>query len=254
MDKEKIKLSDGQIYDIDDILYRRNLFTIEFDKDVDIDGLVNDPSIFNEITILTRNSEECGKYEGYNTVYKLDGNVVILSNDESVYVEPPENNNTVEEPEYIEYIPTLEEIKFSKISELSNICNDEIEKGVDLEINGEIESFSYKLEDQNNIKDAFDLALQTGMDIPYHCNGSSIKIYTAQQIIDLYVAQKMNLTRNTSYFNQLKMTVLSMDNKDEIDSIKYGDELTGEYLKNYNEAIEHEQNALNALIEQRGEK
>lgn len=247
MDKEKIRLSNGQIYNIDDLRYKFNLFEIDFDNDIDVDGLINDPSIFNKITILTRNEEECGSYDGYNTIYSVDGNTITLSNDKSVYVEPSINNPILTEE--IEYIPTIAEVRQSKLCELSNICNDTIEHGVDLDINGVTEHFSYKIEDQNNIKDKFDIAIKTRMDVPYHSDGGSIKKYTSEQIINLYISEKLNLAHHATYFNQLKMYINTLEDIDSISSIAYGCELTGKYLENYNNAIEQETLALNTLID-----
>ena len=60
------------------------------------------------IDILTSGGIKCTStpFIDYITIYKTDGNKVILSNDESVYVEPP-----IIEPEPVEpYIPTPEEL------------------------------------------------------------------------------------------------------------------------------------------------
>lgn len=60
------------------------------------------------IDILTSGGIKCTSvpFTNYITIYKTDGNTVILSNDESVYTEPP----TIE-PEPVEpYIPTPEEL------------------------------------------------------------------------------------------------------------------------------------------------
>lgn len=251
MNKEKIKLSNGQSYEINNIYYLFNLFKIEFDESIDVDKLTDDPSIFNEITILTRNGEECGKYENYTTIYQSQGNIVTLSNDESVYIEKTNtsiDDPTLPEPEPCQYEASLEEIRQFKITKLSNICNESIENGVDLDIDGVVKHFSYKMEDQNNIKDKFDMAIQTRLGIPYHANGENIEIYTSDQIIDLYISQKLNLAHHLTYFNQLKMYINTLEDKDTIQSVLYGEELSGKYLENYNIALDQERLLLNYMI------
>lgn len=246
MDKEKVVLN-GSTFEIDDIRYKFNLLEIDFSDEIDVSSLVEDMSIFNSITILTRGGQECAVYEGYNTVYLLDNHSLTLSNDGSVYVEPEIPEIEFPEP----YIPTLEDVKLQKIVSCSSICNQSITDGVDVEINGEIEHFSFKQEDQTNIKDAFDLALQTNMDIPYHQDGGACKLYTADQIITLYISEKTNLTHHTTYFNQLKMYIMTLETIDDVEAVSYGDQLTGEYLDSYNTAMTQAQSVIDTLLASR---
>ena len=228
--KEKIRLNNDSIHEIDAIRKFLNLMKITFDENVDIDSLLVDMSIFDKIEILTRNDEVCGTYNDFNTVYLREENTITLSNDGSVYTEPE-----IPDVEDIPvYVPTLEDIKAMKINELSAICENQILNGVDVEIEGEIEHFSYKLEDQNELKSAFDLALQTGMSVPYHSDGNGCKLYTVEQITSLYIAQQTNLTHNKTYFNQMKMYINTLDDMEVVKGITYGEMLTGQYLEDYN--------------------
>ena len=55
----------------------------------------------------------------------------------------------------------------------------------------------------------------------------------------------------STYFNQMKLYVLSItdtNNIDKVNKIKYGDELTGEYLVKYNEIIEQSNKVMQKLI------
>lgn len=182
----------------------------------------------------------CGQYYGYKTLYKRDGNKIILS-----------NNGDVWEQEVIEpqpYIPTLEEAKLSKISELRTICHQMIETGVDIEIGDTTQHFSYTTEDQNNIKDAFDLAYQTGLSIPYHADGLSCVLYTPAEITMIFIMNKTNLTHHTTYFNQMKMYVESLDDINTIQLIQYGDPLPGVYFEEYTNMMIQAQLVITALL------
>ena len=102
-------------------------------------------------------------------------------------------------------------------------------------IDGKEEFFSYNPLDQNNIKEVYELAVQTQKSVPYHSNGNGCKLYSLEQITQIYVQQRINLTQHTTYFNQLKMYITNeLNDKEQIQSITYGDELTGQYLENYN--------------------
>src|SRR5699024_8159305 len=115
------------------------------------------------------------------------------------------------------------EIKAKKISELSNICKSKIETGVTIQIDGVDETFSYGIEsgDQGNIDDIFSLAVSTGLPQPYHCNGGNCKLYTVEQISELYVAVKMLKTKETTYFNQLKKYIEDCIDEEIVKNIEY---------------------------------
>lgn len=44
------------------------------------------------------------------------------------------------------------------------------------------------------------------------------------------MAQKMNKAHHITYTNQLKLYVCSLTNKEDVESVTYGQDLTGEYL------------------------
>ena len=166
-------------------------------------------------------------------------------------------NLTVDEiNEYLAYFDlplieeSLEEIRSNKIATLSSMCHDVIEYGVDVEIDGTKEHFSYSIEkgDQGNIDDIFNLANATKLSQPYHADGGGCKLYTPEQIMAIYVAQKTNKTVQETWFNQIKQYILSCNDKKEIKGIEYGQPLTGVYLENYNAILAQAQEIINAVI------
>lgn len=141
----------------------------------------------------------------------------------------------------IEYSPTLAEALTEKIAELSSACNKAIEDGVTIQINGVDEHFSYGIAsgDQSNIDSLFLMAKTSGLSQPYHCSGGgSCKLYTPEQMSAIYVAEKMNTTAQTTYFNQLKEmitdTYKSENDVDVVLGVTWGTPLSGKYLDNYN--------------------
>lgn len=189
-------------------------------------------------------------YHEYNTIYRRfdDEMSILLSNDGSVYVEP-------EVPEYVEpepYVPTLEEVQTAKINNFSNICSTAITTGVDVEIEEDVvEHFSYTEEDQVNLKEIFDLAIQTNVPMYYHADGAGCKLYTVDQIIAIYTSATTNKMHHTTYFNQIRMYINSLETKEEVEAVEYGQELTGEYLQTYNESMAQAQLVLEALLAKR---
>lgn len=127
------------------------------------------------------------------------------------------------------YAEELKNAKIAKQAEISSTCEALIVKGV--EINGE--SFAYELDDQNNILNNTNLALQTGLDVPYHAGGKPCRLFTPTEIVSIYIAQEHNLTHNVTYNNQLKLYVDTLTTVEEVNAVQYGQELTGDYLSTY---------------------
>lgn len=193
-------------------------------------------------------------YEGGFLVYK-DSELDTLIGDYSEYKTEYmaggyfSSNNTSEEP----YYPSeLDNVKLQKINELSEICNNLIIGGVDINIDGAKEHFSYKDEDQVNIKEIFDLAVQVNVPMYYHADNASCKLYTVEQIIELYATATTNKMHHVTYFNQLKLYIINtLETVEQVNKIEYGHKLKGEYLDTYNASMAQSQMVLEALLAKR---
>ena len=223
------------------ITYNSQVIVINFNNKIPHLDEING----NGFEILNENNDFVqADYRDFTTIYRIypDNCKIELSNDGSVYIEPEKF------PDPEPYIPTLGDIKSQKINELSYVCSQSITGGVSIDIDGTMEQFSYKDEDQVNIKEIFDLAVQTNVPMYYHSDGNSCKLYTVDQIIALYIATTTNKMHHQTYFNQLKLYILDQNNEEEVKDINYGDELTGEYLATYNDAMMQAQELLNVLL------
>ncbi len=222
----------------------KHIIVIEFN-----DACPTVSEIANGFQILNENNEFVqAEYPEFNTLYRTyddKPNRFEISDDGSVYVEPEP------QPEPEPYVPTLEDIKTQKTYELSYKCNRMIVDGVDIDIDGNTEHFSYKEEDQVNIKEIFDLVAQTNVPMYYHSDGNSCKLYTAEQIIELYSTATMNKMHHVTYFNQLKLYLDTLETKEEVEEIEYGQDLTGEYLDTYNTSMEQAKLLLKTLLDSR---
>lgn len=145
----------------------------------------------------------------------------------------------------------LESKKEEKIKECNSICHKMITQGVDINIDGNIEHFSYNSEDQMNIKELFDLSFQTNVPMFYHADGQYCKEYTTEQIIEIYTTASANKNHHTTYFNQLKKYINSLQTIEEVDSVMYGQELVGQYLDTYNASIKQAQQVLESVLSAR---
>lgn len=177
--------------------------------------------------------------------YEEDPSTIELCDDNIPYEKLGMDINTEE------LILTLDERKRKKISEMSCTCNEQIIRGVSIHIDATLEHFSYRGEDQTNIKELFDLAIQTNIPMYYHSDNQGCKLYSVEQIIELYTTAAMNKFHHTTYFNQMKQYIESLDNPEIIDSITYGDQLSNEYLTTYNHAMAKARESIEILLENR---
>ena len=174
--------------------------------------------------IIKNTGSVFGKYENYTTLYREVENGFQLSNDGSVYVEPePEP-----EPEPIE--PTLEELKESKINEISTVCKETIYSGVDVELpTGSTEHFSLKEEDQINLfgKQAQITAGLTQLE--YHQDGHPCRYYTVDEMTAIITAAMQFVSYHTTYCNSMYTWINAVTDKEDLEHITYGVSIPEEY-------------------------
>jgi hypothetical protein len=97
---EKVRIQDI-IYEIKSIKEHGSLLEIEFNTNIDLSNVD-----LTSIDVLTEGNVKCRSFNEYTTIYKTSDNLIILSNDGSIYVEL-----AIIVPEIIEtHIPTEEEI------------------------------------------------------------------------------------------------------------------------------------------------
>jgi cytidyltransferase-like protein len=227
-DKEEMKSA------IKEVLQRENINNVD-----EINKMMNET--YEEVEIKNY-FEICIDKDGYYTTG--EGSLVEVKT-------MPNINNVNELPLYKYNAETkslvLDEIKAAeirkeafkviidtKIKELSAKCKEAIETGIDYNE----EHFSYTLADQNNISNSCQLAMTTGLSVPYHADGKDCRLYTKEEIVAIYCSQEMNVTHHTTYFNQLKQYISTLTTEEEVKLVEYGQELTGVYLETYNEIME----------------
>ncbi len=226
----------------------RITFPEDFEDIPDIDVILS-----GFVTLNEHNLEVMNSYEDYNYIYRevTGGKMFELDNDNVPWVEPepPYVPPTPPEPP-APVIPTVGETLQAKISEFSSNCQAAIEAGVDVDIDGTLEHFSYSLSggDQNNIDDVFNTMFNTGLPQYYHADGQSCKLYTRMQIFAIYATEKGNKMDHTTYYNQIALQLAEeykdiYDERDEeinaiINAYVYKEvPLEGEYLANYTQIM-----------------
>lgn len=125
---------------------------------------------------------------------------------------------------------TLEFIREAKIAEMSKACHTAITNGIDVVLSdGESHHFSLSIEDQIKIQ-ALALKAQSGEQLLFwHEDNKPCQFYSAEDILRIYGGLELTQTKHTTYFNSLKIYILSMETIEEISGVYYGIEIPEEF-------------------------
>lgn len=198
-----------------------NILKIVFPEDAEI------PEWGGDIQICTAGGIPYVTKSGYETVYLQEDNMVYLSNDGSVYV-PPAPPEPVPDPE--PYVPTLEEVKASKKTEISAICEQVIYAGINVTLSdGEPYHFSLTEKDQINLfgKQA---QMASGVNqVEYHADGQPCRYYSAADMENIIGSAMWHVSYHTTYCNSLNMWIAGCESSEEVEQIFYGADVPEEY-------------------------
>lgn len=119
-------------------------------------------------------------------------------------------------------LPTLAE---KKIALANDTCQALIYAGIDVELSGGTEHFSLEPNDQTNIDSMFTAITLGATEYPYHSDGNQCVMYSAADIMALYIAYKSYVTQQTTYCNFLKVWINRETDNVALANIVYGSEL-----------------------------
>lgn len=135
-------------------------------------------------------------------------------------------------------IPDLEEIKKSKLQELSTICNNTITAGCDVTLSDSTKGhISMTDEDQINLLSALAAIKNGEAGYPYHLNGELCKIYPAADIVIIGTTATKYKIYHTTYYNHLKAWVDRCTTIEAVNAITYGLTLPEDLLANMNTVL-----------------
>lgn len=166
-----------------------------------------------------------GDYLNYTTLYRKDENKPLeieLSCNGSVYV-PPE---PVPEPEpEPPYVPTLDEVKTGKKTEISATCKSVIFGGFEVELSAGREHFTLNYDDQLNLFGKQMQLARGDEKIEYHQSTSPTApcmYYSAEDMTTIINAAMTFKTYHTTYCNALNVWIDECEDKESVEAIYYG--------------------------------
>lgn len=207
-----------------DVIENKNGFDLFLDKEctIDIGG-----TFYQKFTTIYRNDSVTKKYNGYQ-----------LSNDGSVYVEPEISPNP--KP----YNPTLDEVKESKKAEIKMKVQNEILSDVMIASY----AFGCNESDMIAIRNAYEDSISSGMSVILKDSTGQSRELNEEEITDLYKKQEIKRLEKESYAQCLLDYIDGLTSKEAVNSVEYGDELTGKYLEKYNEKVSNTQSYIEKVI------
>lgn len=137
-----------------------------------------------------------------------------------------------------------------KIEELKAAKDLAIQSGAYVMLSdGTQKHFSYGASNQTDISTMFN-AVMLGMDsYIYHSEDGGCSIYSKEDILAIHSTLSSLKTKEETYYGQLIAYVKSLTTVPEIRKVKYGDELTGTYLEEYNRLLAYAMTQMQNLIE-----
>lgn len=151
------------------------------------------------------------------------------------------------EPEPEPEPPTLEELREQKVEMANNSCQSLIYAGVDADLSVGTQHFALTPNDQTNIDSMFAAVTLGATEYPYHADGEKCAMYSAADILTLYVAYKSFVTYQTTYCNFLKVWINRESDYDTVASISYGDDLPADLKVEMQDILSKAQSQIEAV-------
>lgn len=155
----------------------------------------NIKQIFSAITLgWSENNEQIAKAEAYNGEYTIE----------------EESDNR-----------PFEEIQTEKLSNLSEICNQTIVAGMDVETTEGMEHFSLEETDQINLTTALSAIEQGAKGYPYHADKKLCRMFTAVELKAIAEKATAHKLYHTTLCNHLLILARRATTTAELDKITY---------------------------------
>lgn len=185
-------------------------------------SVTDDVLLSGFVTLNEHNFSNQGDYSDYNTIFEQFDDEPMkykLSNDGTVKPEP------IPEPEpEPPYIPTLEDVKSEKINEINMSYENALNMGTTITLmDGSKSSISITQDLQNSLTTAYISATSTlgsGLMVPFEIN-DTCNVYSAEDIIYMYIQEQTFLLINKSLKNDLIATINRLEDIDEVKKITY---------------------------------
>ena len=144
--------------------------------------------------------------------------------------------------------PTIEEIRVNKLNTASATCEALIYDGIDVTLSTGKKHFSLEIADQSNINGIFNAVTLGATAYPYHADGELCSMFSATDIVTLYMNYKSFVTTQTTYCNALRQWIMREEDKDKLVAIEYGASLPDDLNIEMNTILTAAQEQVQAIV------
>ncbi|MDO4315115.1 MAG: hypothetical protein Q4C45_05005 [Oscillospiraceae bacterium] len=142
-------------------------------------------------------------------------------------------------------LPTLAE---KKTAAASQTCQEIIYAGIDVQLSTGTQHFSLTAHDQTNIDSMFTAVTLGATEYPYHADGDQCAMFSAADIVTLYVAYKTFVTTQTTYNNFLRIWINRETDRETLAAIQYGSDLPADLATQMQTILAQAQAQIDAII------
>lgn len=143
-------------------------------------------------------------------------------------------------------LPTLAE---KKLEEVNAACESIIYAGLDVDLSVGKKHFSLTPNDQTNLDSMFSAITLGAAEYPYHADGEQCMMYSAVDIMTLYVAYKEFITYQTTYCNMLRTWIKRETDNSVIGGVYYGITLPDDLKADMTSLLQSASAQIQAIIE-----
>lgn len=142
----------------------------------------------------------------------------------------------------------IDTIRENKLTSVSATCEQLIYDGIDVTLSSGEKHFSLQIADQSNIDGIFNAVTLGATAYPYHADGELCTMFSATDIVTLYMNYKSFVTTQTTYCNALRQWIMREEDKDKLTAIEYGTSLPDDLNTEMNTILAAAQEQVQAIV------
>ena len=142
----------------------------------------------------------------------------------------------------------IDSIRENKLASVSATCEQLIYDGIDVTLSTGEKHFSLQIADQSNIDGIFNAVTLGATAYPYHADGELCTMFSATDIVTLYMNYKSFVTTQTTYCNALRQWIMREEDKDKLTAIEYGSPLPNDLNAEMNTILAAAQEQVQAIV------
>ena len=198
-----------------------------------------EPPVYKVVFSTDGNGEIVGEAEQTPKTFEELNVPIVVPNENYEFVgwvpEIPKEgivNSNMNFTAQIQYVPTLEEVKNQKVTEMNDAQQATIQNGLDITLSsGTVEHFTLTDHDQTSLMGLQTLVAQGVENIPWHTSDQTehCKYYSNADMAIITSKALQFVTFHVTYFRDLRIYVRTLEDKEAVSNVFYGMSIPEEY-------------------------